>query len=257
MKWTLEKLQKSVNTILQQNKNKLVYCMSYHEGGWVDGEFVVYADYEGNLFERHLSEIETDYPSSVYEEYQYIEDKGGDFQPSYWYSKKEINEQKSIPQRFHEAAIYILADSLAKKGYKHEAVLWALFNPEQVPKSWIVPYIGKPKPESDITYLDSLKEKMKLLHFQRWALKVLPDGILHETTFENHAGEHGYDEWDFNSMKQHGYVVECWSSYMFGGNCNCNNHEPGHSYEHDITTSDINNLEKRIIEKLEKNVPKL
>ena len=46
-------------------------------------------------------------------------------------------------EQLNTSCIYILADSLAKKGYKHQAVLWCLFNTEQVPDNWELEFESK------------------------------------------------------------------------------------------------------------------
>lgn len=146
------------------------------------------------------------------------------------------------------SCIYILADSLAKKGYKHQAVLWALFNEKEVPANWELEYIGKPETE-ELSRYESLKNKAKLLALSKYAVSVgIP--VLHITTFENWAGEQGYDEYDLVLMVKSGYVVTCWSSHAFGGNCNCYSHDPGYDYSHPINVYEIPEIYKKLEEVL-------
>lgn len=154
----------------------------------------------------------------------------------------------SFQEQLKNACIYILADSLAKKGYKHQAVLWALYNPNQVPSGWVLEYMGKPA-TSDLPRYETLKNKAKLLALSKYAVSVgIP--VLHETTFENHTGECGFNEYDFINMKKYGYAVSCWSSHAFGGNCNCYSHDPGYSYDGPITIFEIKDCYKKIEETL-------
>lgn len=141
-------------------------------------------------------------------------------------------------EQLNTSCIYILADSLAKKGYKHQAVLWCLFNTEQVPDNWELEFVGIP---TEITRYETLSNKKELLKLKKYAMLV---GVptIHVVTYSSY----GYDEYDFVNMKKYGYVVTCCGSHAFGGNCNCYSHDPGYDYEKSITFYDIPECYKKI-----------
>lgn len=160
----------------------------------------------------------------------------------------DFKNNKIFMEQLRYNSIYILADSLAKKGYKHQAVLWALFNEKEVPANWELEYIGKPEIK-ELSRYESLKNKAKLLALSKYAISVgMP--TLHITTFKNWAGEQGYDEYDLVLMVKSGYVVTCWSSHAFGGNCNCYSHDPGYDYSNPINVYQIPEIYKKLEEVL-------
>ena len=239
-KITLNRLQKSAAAIQKSLAKKLIFFRTYSEYGQ---DFAIYIDKDGNTYELPF-EMEDEKPLPNFCESNELEPSG----------------DKVNPEEFEElvrrTSFYVLADSLAKKGYSHREILWALFRPEEVPEGWS-PTKEKPDPKTR-TYLDSLKEKMELIKFQRWALNVLSKekGILREITFVNHEGVHGYKDYDFNKLEMTGYTVTCWKSYAFGGNCNCNNHKPGHSLYWKFSYQDIPLLKAKVLKHLQsKEIP--
>lgn len=257
MKYNLKKLNKSKKVVMEDLlKNSIVFSHFYNERILgEDSEFEVYFDSEGNPYEFTGEPYNIDIENGWEEPYQgYIPERVLPL------SEKEnavticnsspITKEKAL-KLFEKTAIYIIADSLTKKGYKHQAVLWALFNPDLVPEGWELPYLGKEKSLSDEErqkqYYDRLRKILELKKFQRWAIKVT-GGEHHETTFENYSGEHGYDHYDFNTMRNYGYVVTCISSYAFGGNCYCNSHDPGYDYDDEISYHDIGKIYQMLCE---------
>jgi hypothetical protein len=249
MKYNKIKLQKSAKAIMDGLKNSIVFSHSYYEGGMVSSEFDVYYDINGNPYEFTGEPYdpngwdESSYPERVLD----LSETEN--------SVNICNSPKTTPEKaiklFEKTAVYILADSLTKKGYKHQAVLWCLFNPDLVPEGWELPYVGKEESLSDEDrqkqYYDRLRKVLELQKFQKWAIRVT-GGQFHETTFENYSGEHGFNHYNFETMKQYGYVVTCWSSYAFGGNCNCNSHDPGYDYDYEITYHDIGKIKQMLCE---------
>jgi hypothetical protein len=257
MKYNKIKLQKSVKAIMDDLiKNSIVYSHFYNERILgEDSEFEVYYDANGNPFEFTGEPYNDDIENGWEQPYNgYIPERvlplsmaGTGVQ---LINSSPITKEKAI-KLFQKTAIYIIADSLTKKGYKHQAVLWCLFNPEKVPEGWELPYLGKENSLTDEErqkqYYDRLRKILELKKFQRWAIKVT-GGEHHETTFENYSGEHGYDHYDFNTMRNYGYVVTCISSYAFGGNCYCNSHDPGYDYDDEISYHDIGKIYQMLCE---------
>jgi hypothetical protein len=157
----------------------------------------------------------------------------------------DVKGRRWPKQDFENGLIIVVANRYARRGYNHRAVVWALHNQAIVPEGWVIPEAEKstedPNPEKTANlkrYAEMLEEK----HFRERAAafhKEISKDVLHETTFENWSGEHGYTEYDLKNQVVSGYKVYCWGSQSWGGGCHCNNHDPGDSFERPLTDSDI------------------
>lgn len=229
MKNDLAKLQKSLQVVENNlKKNNLILNYFYDN-------VCVYYDAQGHPYEFREDPEYTETILPVSEKDKALE-----------ICHSEPLPKEQIEELFKETAIYIIANSLAKKGFKHEAVVWALYNPQEVPEGWTIP--PKEREEEQEKYIDILKKKLELKKFQQWALKTVGP-VFTEITYQNWSGVHGYTDYDFEEMKVSGYQVYCYSSVVFGGNCQCNSHDPGEEFEYPITYEMIGEIKDKILKR--------
>lgn len=235
------------------SSGKYIYCYSWSSN---NEDSVIYASLqEGSLF-FEVIESDNDYyiVDNIYitnsnSSYYNIQDFGineivyeEDYGSKDEYYKKLSEVRKHDINVFIDAVNYRIADYFAKKGYSHKAVMWALYNCQD--QNWTLKKELKNNKEekrieeSDFVYkLEQLKLKKEIEIFLSHNSEI--PTIITEETFRNWSGLHGYKEYDLINMKVTGYKVLCWSSYQFGGNCNCVNHEPGEYIERDLDKYDL------------------
>jgi hypothetical protein len=60
----------------------------------------------------------------------------------------------------------------------------------------------------------------------------------------------------FADMQVGGESVICWSSWVYGGTCRCNSHDPSYDWTEDIVVSDLEKLQLEIVNYLQEKYQK-
>lgn len=239
---SLNDILKRKRTFLEYLKKSGMYIFIYDWSDNRNGDFSVYANIntDGNI----------NYTITENENTHYIVDENFiNEHISYYYDIQDIsiNEDDTFESRmkdinrFNDAVNYRIADYYVKKDYPHKSVLWALHNCNDY--NW---NISKTVTENTIKTTESIDFLYKL---NKLKLKKQIDlflienptysSIYREVTFENWSGIHGYTDYELKEMRVTGFKVTCWSSYQFGGNCNCINHTPYEDIDRELYESDF------------------
>lgn len=235
----LKKREESILSYLKKNNNIYFAVNLYNQ---VEIEYSLALNYF--LDKREVKSV-FDYDSERTHPFFNFEETYSFYKNEYGYDFDVID----LREKLIDCVRYFIADEYSAKGFSHKSVLWALHNCND--PSWFSEILQETYDEKSFfnEYLQQRLEKFKLKKRITNFLKESPEyANYRKVTFSNYAGDHGYIDYDLVNMKVEVRDVICYSSHMFGGNCNCVNHDPLEEYTTDLCESDFEKI-KSIAEK--------